>query len=264
MAKKVIREMLQAGSIPVGFWQFIPSPDITEMIGEAGSDFVLLDTEHTSASVDAIRQCVTAADAVNMPTIVRVAEKNQRFMIEQVLDAGAQGVLVPTVESRDEALFAVQSAKFAPQGERGYCPAARSGRWSGLPDVVARANEEVFVAVIVESPLGLANLREILAVDGLDAVMLGARDLSLRLGPDVEAGSLQNILDDASRTISASNKVGWISLGDLSLARRSGARMVCAGADASMLMSALKAAHALAYSAEPGSERQEIGQAPRQ
>ena len=256
MTKKVIREALRAGEIAVGFWQFILSPDVTEMIGEAGFDFVLLDTEHTGASIDTVRACLTAADAASIATVVRVAEKNQRYMIEQVLDAGAQGVLVPTVETKEEALFAVKSAKFAPQGERGYCPAIRSGRWSSRPGFASRANEETFVGIIVESPLGLANLQEMLTVDGLDGVMIGGVDLSLRLGPNLERESLQTMTDEALRSITASNKVAWLSVGDVSVARRSRAQMVCAGADVSILTAALKAALGVGRS-DVASERRE-------
>src|SRR5205085_2204720 len=107
---------------------YLPHYDWTGLIAEAGFDFIVIDMEHGARSIEAIQLSVMAANARGVPAIVRTLDKVQ-WAIEQALDIGAQGVLVPTVESAEDARLVVQSSRFAPLGDRGHCPMQRAGRY---------------------------------------------------------------------------------------------------------------------------------------
>jgi 4-hydroxy-2-oxoheptanedioate aldolase len=236
MARRVLKDLLNGTETLIGMWQWILDPDITELFGAAGYDFILLDLEHTGRSIESARHCILAASVADIPIIVRVMEL-QQFLIEQVLDAGAQGVLVPQVETKQQCLDIVRYAKYAPEGERG------SGGWSAArwlpgpntPDHRAKINDRVFVSVIIETPLAMANLEDMLTVDGIDAFMPGPGDLSVRLGTSGTDASVTELIERAHQKIAAAGRIAWAAGGDPVRMRELGARMVCLGSDLQVL-----------------------------
>lgn len=203
--KKILKDMLKDDNAVFGIVQQIAHPESTEALALSGLDYIILDLEHTGFEIGAAIPCITMAAAYNIPMLVRVREKEQS-LIEQALDAGAQGVLVPTVETVEECELIVRAAKFAPDGTRGWCPIAPAKRWMNSDDpddfgattYCRQANRDVFVMVLIETPLGIKNLPEMLKVDGIDAFHIGQGDLSLRMGlsvwdPEVTGAALKAI-----------------------------------------------------------------------
>lgn len=217
MAKKILKDMISKKELLVGMIQQLIYPEVTEYLADCGLDFLILDLEHTGHTIEAANACLLAAAAHNIPMLVRVWEKEQ-CLIEQVLDAGAQGVVVPTVETVDECRMIVRASKYAPQGERGWCnvlPAKRwMNRWEGdtwgddfsSATFCKKANRDTFIAALVESPEGFKNLPEMLKIDGIDCFMLGAGDLSIRMGKTLWDAEVNAMVYDAVRQIVAAGK----------------------------------------------------------
>ena len=159
----------------------IPSVEVVELIALAEFDGVILDMEHGPYGTESLVPLIAAARARNIHAIARV-RRNEASLIGAALDAGASGVLVPQVSSREEAVAAVSAARFAPEGSRGANPWVRAADFSGRAGWFGEANRDVAVLVMIEGRGGLAALADILAVPFLDGVFLGPVDLSHSLG----------------------------------------------------------------------------------
>ena len=161
----------------------IASPEVVEIIGNQGFDFVWIDMEHGHFGVESMVSMVRAADTCSLVPMVRVLH-NEPSYIMQVLDAGAMGVIVPGISTREEAEKAVQAAKYYPLGSRGSCP------WTRATGYCAKdwnkhtqwSNEETILWLLIEGKEGIENLEEILRVPGVDIVLLGTVDLAQSLG----------------------------------------------------------------------------------
>ncbi|MDP7560237.1 MAG: aldolase/citrate lyase family protein, partial [Planctomycetota bacterium] len=178
------KRALRKGEVIIGLLLFIPSPELVEIMGQAGFDFVIIDFEHGSFGIDSARNCVLAADAANIAPIIRVAD-NQSTLIEQALDLGAQGVVVPHVNTVEEATRAVRAAKYPPAGNRGYCPVARGGGYGKYgfgPEYTEQANEETMVILLIEDVAAMENIEAILSVEGVDVVFPGPGDMAASMG----------------------------------------------------------------------------------
>jgi len=185
-----LRASLRAGEAKFGLLALSGSAQLVEMGGFLGLDFAFLDLEHTDGIDTAdILNLVRAADAAGLPSLVRVAA-GIADEIQRVLDYGAAGICVPHVRTAAAAGEAVAAAKYPPQGRRSTCPYIRANAYGGRADVSSYtvvANEETVVMVLVEDPEGVANLEEIVAVPGLDAIGVGLSDLARSLGLDGDA-----------------------------------------------------------------------------
>lgn len=189
MRKKILKDMLKGPAPLMGAMQQLPHPDATEALALSGVDFLIFDLEHTAFDIGPALPCLTMAAAYNIPMMIRVREKEQS-LIEQALDAGAQGVLVPTVETVEDCEMIVRASKFAPQGTRGWCNVDAAKRWMNHDDpddfdpstYCVQANRDIFVMVLIETPLAIQNLPEMLKVEGIDAFQIGQGDLSIRMG----------------------------------------------------------------------------------
>ncbi len=175
------RERLQAGEVCIGASITLSDPHVTAALADS-VDFFWIDLEHTMLSPEALNGHLLAARSKNVPALVRVTGSSTPF-IKPVLDAGADGIIVPQVRTVAEVRQIVRDCRYPPLGQRGYGPRVTSnyGRDGGA-DYIARANREVFVAVQIETAEALAALDEILAVPGLDSLVLGPWDLSGALG----------------------------------------------------------------------------------
>lgn len=159
------------------------SPALVEICGLAGFDFVFIDAEHGPLSPRDCEELVRAAQVRGIVPLVRVPNTNSDTIL-RYLDIGAAGIIVPGLSTRQEAEAVVRAAKYAPSGCRGLAPvrAADYGMTKPLADYVAEANRETMVVAIIENSEAISNLSAILAVEGLDFVILGAADLSQSLG----------------------------------------------------------------------------------
>lgn len=178
----LLKQALVENQLIFGLFCSTPQPQIVEMIGVAGFDFVIIDTEHTLINPETLEQMLRAAEAAGIAALVRVPDASPKPIL-RALDAGAQGVVVPSVRSRAEAEAIVRASRYAPQGERSL-NAGRSAIFGAL-DLAAhlqQANDEVVVVAMIEDREGVAAIDEIVAVPGIDMVLEGAADLSQSLG----------------------------------------------------------------------------------
>jgi 2-dehydro-3-deoxyglucarate aldolase len=176
--KNALKEKLGRNEAVIGTFVGIGHPDITEWLSRQGFDFLLLDAEHGALDFQTLQQMMQSMNGSNCLPIVR-PQWNDPVIIKRVLDIGAYGVLIPWVNTREEAESAVKACKYPPAGIRGYGP-RRAGMLD--PNYYATANDEILVAVQIESDLALKNLEEILSVPGIDSCYVGPMDLSSNMG----------------------------------------------------------------------------------
>jgi 4-hydroxy-2-oxoheptanedioate aldolase len=178
-----IRAALKQGQVVLGSFFRLPSPDLAEVFGEAGFDFVIIDQEHGAVSVEATANLVRACDLVGMAAIVRIPD-SLPWLIQHALDVGALGVQAPQVGTVSDAQRVVRASKFAPVGSRGVCRNVRAARYSARDRFayMEESNRDTLVVVQIESKEGIGNLAGILSVPGIDVVFLGPYDLSQSLG----------------------------------------------------------------------------------
>jgi 2-dehydro-3-deoxyglucarate aldolase/4-hydroxy-2-oxoheptanedioate aldolase len=194
------RERLNAGDICLGASITLADPLVSDALGDS-ADFLWIDMEHSPMSPGVLQCHLLAARARAVPALVRVTGSDTAF-IKPALDAGAEAIIVPQVRSAEEVRQIVSDCHYPPVGTRGYGPRVPSnyGRDGGA-EYVKRANANVFVAVQIENMEGLEALDEILAIEGLDSVVIGPNDLSGSMGrlgdldhPEVVA-AMQTIID---------------------------------------------------------------------
>lgn len=185
---------------PVGTWIMSASPIVAEAIGHAGFDWAVLDMEHTPLDLMSTVHLMQAIAGTTMVSVVRVPW-NDTVFIKRILDAGAQTLMVPFVQSADEARSAVAATRYPPDGIRGMAGMSRASRFGTTPNYLTTANANVSVIVQLETPQAIENLEAIAAVPGVDAIFLGPGDLSGSMGhvgqlthPDVFA-----LMADAAR-----------------------------------------------------------------
>jgi 2-keto-3-deoxy-L-rhamnonate aldolase RhmA len=190
-----IRRQLEAGRSVFGTTVQLPSPEIVEIAGYAGLDFVWVDAEHGTMDLGDINQLVRAADASGIDAIVRVPDHSASF-IQRVLDTGAAGVLVPHVRTVADGTAIVAAARFGPIGARGACPSTRAvgHQTSEWPAVHRQIDADVLVFGLIEDVEGVENVESIARESGLDGLAFGPFDLSQSLGlegdvkhPEIEA-----------------------------------------------------------------------------
>jgi 4-hydroxy-2-oxoheptanedioate aldolase len=176
-----LRTMLASGQQLLGTFSIIPSIEVVELIALAGFDFVIIDMEHGPFSAGQVQAGLVAARAHGLASVVRVPDAGPS-VIGAVLDAGANGILVPHVDSAAAARAAVGAARFAPDGERGAHPWVPASGYGTVRDWFAVANRETAVMVMIEGTEGIDAIPEIMSVPGLDAIFLGPVDLSHSMG----------------------------------------------------------------------------------
>lgn len=178
-----LRERVKAGFALGTFLIELPTRGVLQALALADFDFVVLDMEHSSIDFTQLAALVEAGNAAGLVTLVRPWD-TAPGMIGKILDCGAHGIMAPHIDSAERAREIVAQARFAPHGQRGFSPLAR---FDALPTPLATLSAETLVVVQIEGREGLAHVREIAAVPGLDAVFIGPYDLSLSL--DVPPGS---------------------------------------------------------------------------
>jgi 2-keto-3-deoxy-L-rhamnonate aldolase RhmA len=189
MRKDEFRARLLRGETQIGLWSN-GALEFLEIGAIHGADYVLLDMEHAPNTITDAQAVLRTADAHDLPVLVRLPHL-EPHLAGSVLDAGAIGYIVPHVQTASAAAEAVAFAKYSPDGTRSMCPYTRGSRYVGFEgwdEFWPAQNASTVVGVIVEDALGLENLEEICAVDGVDLVWLGYGDLaqSLGLGGDVQ------------------------------------------------------------------------------
>ena len=227
----------------IGFWMCLADPSAAELCAAAGYDWLLIDGEHSPNDVRTVLASLQAVAAYPSHAVARVPMGHGHVgqqLIKQYLDIGAQTILVPMVDTPEQAAALVQSMRYPPQGVRGV-GGARASRWGHNPRYAHEANEQVCLLVQIETQLGLDNLEAIAGIDGVDGVFIGPSDLSASLGHLLNPGhpDVQAAIADAIARIRKAGKAPGILTPDEALAKRYlelGAVFVSVGIDTNLLV----------------------------
>lgn len=234
------RERLRHGPVRYGIFVGLGAPVAAEIVAGAGFDWLMLDAEHAPNDPRAVLHQLQAVAAYDVDVVVR-PNGHAAELIKQLLDVGARSLVVPMVDTAEQADAVVRATRYPPHGVRGVGTAlARAAGWGRVDDYFQRADEEMCVVVQVESRLALDQLDEIARVDGVDAVFVGPSDLAASLGhlgepghPDVRAA-----VTDALGRVAAAGSVAGVYGATPELADEyvgHGARFVAVGVDTVLL-----------------------------
>lgn len=237
---------LAAGETVYGCWVGMADPYAAEMAATCGFDWLLIDGEHAPNDLrSTMAQLAVVEPSPSLP-VVRLRDDDPA-RIKQVLDAGAQSLMIPMIETAEQAGRAMRATRYPPEGIRGIGSSlARASRFSSVPDYLTTANDQICLILQVESRAGLAALDDILAINGIDCVFIGPADLAADMGhlgnaahPEVRAA----VLDAISRIAASGKAAGVLSTenGFIADCVRAGARFVGVGIDVLAYVGALRA-----------------------
>ena len=207
MRENKVKGMLQAGQVPVGTNIFeFRTTGIARIAAAAGVDFLMFDLEHTGWSMETIRMLLATARAVDAPPFVRVPATQYHFMA-RALDLGAMGIMVPMVETEEQARSLIEFSKYPPDGRRGTCFAVAHDDYldGDIAEKMRSANREVLLIAQIETARGLENVEKIAAVDGIDVLWIGHFDLTTSMGIPGQFQS-PRYLEAVDRVIAASKR----------------------------------------------------------
>jgi len=178
----LLKQKLQAGQTVHGLISSIPAAAAIELIAEAGFDFVIIDMEHVLVNPETVEHMIRTAESYGLTPLVRVADLNPKTLL-RLLDGGAQGIVLPMIESPEQLAEAIAACKYHPLGRRSL-NAGRPGAFGkhSLAQYVGEANAQIMLVAMIESAEGVRRAAEIAAVPGLDMILEGAADLSQSLG----------------------------------------------------------------------------------
>ncbi|MGZ5180713.1 MAG: 4-hydroxy-2-oxoheptanedioate aldolase [Ramlibacter sp.] len=249
---------LAARQARIGLWLSMADPYLAETSATAGFDWLLIDGEHAPNDVRSTLAALQAVAPYRSQPVVR-AVAGEVALVKQLLDIGSQNLLVPMVDTAEQARHLVAATRYPPLGIRGVGSAVgRASRWSARTDYLDVADSEVCLLVQAETVTALGNLQAICAVDGVDGVFIGPADLAASMGHRGKPGhpEVQAAIERAMKTIVASGKAAGTLTSDPALARRYldlGCTFVAVGVDILMFANAARklAGHFLAPAAPP-------------
>lgn len=211
MRENRVKRRLRAGEVVVGCFIPYPSPELAEICGYLGFDFVLIDAEHGRITEESAYHMVLAAEVAGATPIVRVPF-GHRQVILRYLDLGAAGVMVPQVNTPEEAVAVVEACRYHPNGRRGVAGvrAAEFGLTKPLSEYVQEANAETLVIVQIESIAAVERLEEYLAIPGIDVLFVGPNDLAQSMGYPGQPlhPAVQAVIDDIVRRVAGRVPLG--------------------------------------------------------
>jgi 4-hydroxy-2-oxoheptanedioate aldolase len=233
------KRSLAAGRQQIGLWVSLASAYSAELVAGSGFDWLLIDTEHSPNEVDNTLAQLQAVAASPVSAVVRPAW-NDKVLVKRHLDIGAQTLLIPYVQSEEEARAAVEAVRFPPKGVRGVAGMTRATRFGRVADYAKRAEEELCLLVQVETRAGLDALEAIARCDGVDGVFIGPADLAAGLGHlgEIPHPEVQSAIRDGIARIRACGKGAGILATDEPSARRYiewGTTFTAVGMDAMLL-----------------------------
>ncbi|SBS38522.1 4-hydroxy-2-oxo-heptane-1,7-dioate aldolase [Marinomonas spartinae] len=244
--KNTFKAALKERQAKIGLWLGLANNYTAELIASAGFDWLLIDGEHAPNTLQTMVGQMQAIAPFASHPIVRPAWADH-VAIKQILDIGVQTILAPMVDSAEQAKQIVKATRYPPEGIRGVGSAlARASQFNRTPDYLKTANDEICVLVQIESVQAVAELDNILAVEGVDGVFIGPADLSASLGyigqpnhPDVV-----KVIEESIAKIIAAGKAPGILMADKKQAKHYlslGALFVAVGSDTGLLMNSTKA-----------------------
>jgi 4-hydroxy-2-oxoheptanedioate aldolase len=256
MPHNSFKRALREGKPQIGLWVGVVDPSVAELLAGAGFDWLCLDAEHSPNDVRTVLAQLQAIAPYPVQAVVRPVHGASE-LLKQYLDIGVQTILVPMIETPEQAARVVAATRYPTRGHRGVASATtRASRWGRIERYFQHADQEVCVVVQVESVKGLANLAEIAAVEGVDGVFFGPADLAASMGylgnpmePQVQRSILEGIA-----TVRQAGKAAGSLTADRKLARQYlslGASFVAVGIDMTVLSQAAAELAAEFKSAQP-------------
>jgi 4-hydroxy-2-oxoheptanedioate aldolase len=239
LPRNAFKHAIARGELQIGLWCSLCSPITAEIVCHSGFDWLLLDTEHSPNEVPDVLSQLQAVQAGCASPIVRPAW-NDIVLIKRFLDIGAQSLLIPFVQTAEEARRAVEATRYPPGGIRGITGSGRASRYGRVTNYLKNATQEICLLVQVETKSALDRIEEIASVDGIDGIFIGPNDLAASFGhignwahPEV-----QSALEDAVRRLKKIGKPAGILTPNEEEAKRFiqwGYTFVAVGADLGLL-----------------------------
>jgi 4-hydroxy-2-oxoheptanedioate aldolase len=260
LPRNSFKQALRNHQARIGLWLGLADPYVAELLATTGFDWLLIDAEHAPNDVRQVLAQLQAMAPYPTHPVVRPLEANVA-LVKQYLDIGAQTLLLPMIDTAEQAELMVAATRYPPRGIRGVGSAlARASRWNQIKDYLHRADDEICVLVQVESTRALENLEAIAAVEGVDGVFFGPADLSASMGylGNPAAPAVQQALAEGIATVCKAGKAAGILSADRNLAQQylaMGALFVAVGVDTTLLVRAARElAQAFAGESGPQSE----------
>jgi 4-hydroxy-2-oxoheptanedioate aldolase len=228
-----VRERLTAGEQLVGVFMQLRDPAAYEWVGRLGFDVLCIEGEHSGVSIETLQLVAAAAQLTPSAAIARIVG-NDPLAIAAALDSGVEGIIVPRVSSAAEAAAAVAAARYPPEGTRGLGPSRATGYGADIPGYLARANDELLLAIQIETADAVASLDDLLAVEGVDLCFVGPGDLACSLGLPLGGPEARAVVADViGRTRAAGRLTGvWAGTpADAATWRAAGVDLVILGSD---------------------------------
>lgn len=240
LERNIFKQRLLAGEQQFGLWLGLPDPTAAEILGAAGFDWLLLDGEHAPFDLGAVLAHLRALAPYPVAPIVR-AVNGDPALLKQLLDVGAQTILIPMVDDAASAAQLVQAVRYPPDGFRGLGSSlARAAHWNQTVDYLHRANSEICLLVQAESVTAMENLADMAAVDGVDGIFIGPSDLAASMGHigNPSHPEVIDAIESGIKTILESGKQAGLLALDKTLAHRFaglGATFIGVGVDTVLL-----------------------------
>lgn len=240
LPRNSFKRALAEGTTQFGLWAALADAYVTELLATAGFDWLLIDNEHAPNDVRSTLAQLQAVAAYASHPVVRPLSSDSAS-IKQLLDIGAQTLLLPMIDTAQQAIDVVAATRYPPEGIRGVGSAlARASRWNRIPDYLGTAASELCVLVQVETVSGMQNLSAIAGVNGVDGVFFGPSDLSASMGLLGQPGDarVREAIAAGIRTVRAAGKAAGVLAPDPAIAREylaAGATFVAVGSDTGLL-----------------------------
>ena len=219
--KNLFKAALGGGARQIGMWSGLASPVAAEIHAGSGFDWILIDMEHAPNDLGEVVAQAQAMASGPAPVLCR-PPWNDKVTIKRILDAGIQSLVIPFVQSAEEARAAVAATRYPPDGVRGFAGGARAQGYGRVAGYAQNAAREIAVVVQIETPEAVEEIEAIAAVDGIDALFVGPADLAASMGhlgdmnhPEVQA----KIAEAAKRALAAGKPIGSLAL-DPDVAKR--------------------------------------------
>ena len=238
-----MRKEIQHHSI-VGTFIGLREPRVATIAATAGFDTVVIDMEHGSFNIETVENIINAAHASDIFAIVRLSGVFGRG-IQSVLEAGADGIIVPMIENKEQLQYLIKQAKYPPLGKRGFHPFTPATEFGRIPpsDVINHANDKILIAAQIETKKGLENVEEIASVEGLDMLFFGPGDFSVSTGVAMDDTSVFNASKQVSEVAFNSQRLfgTFVMTKDgIAPAKKAGAKLVICASDTLFLSNSMK------------------------
>lgn len=240
-----VKTKLRQGEASAGVWSVLDHPGVAELLADAGFDWIVFDLEHGHFTTGTLRGALDAIRRTDVSPIVRVPV-NDAAVLKQTLELGPEGVVVPMVNTAEEARYAVSSCRYPPLGARGIGAGRASFYGNRFDEYVAEANDNLLIVLQIEHEQAVRNIDDIVGVEGIDCLFIGPADLSASLGIPLQSDHPR--LLEAVGTVSAAARRAGVPLGmwcrderQAAQAMRQGVQFVSWISDAGLLSRAARA-----------------------